>query len=119
MTDSQREDLGSYYHYQRECPDCGNVWYGLHCPHDGVQTPCPNCGNYPKPRQSDSVCNCEFVIPVDSAKAKLAEVLGEIEEANDNGGGWYQSQRVKDKTIEIKEREGLTSRSGEGGEYHA
>jgi hypothetical protein len=32
------------WHYRRTCGGCGYVWWGLHCPHDGVQNPCPSCG---------------------------------------------------------------------------
>lgn len=35
------------YLYRRVCNQCGEVWGGLHCPHDGVQNPCPGCGAVP------------------------------------------------------------------------
>jgi hypothetical protein len=35
-------------HYKRTCAHCGNIWYGLHCPHDGIQNPCPRCKTLPK-----------------------------------------------------------------------
>lgn len=37
----------SSWHYKRTCKNCGNIWYGLHCPHDGVQNPCPKCDMRP------------------------------------------------------------------------
>lgn len=37
------------WHYKRTCAHCGGVWFGLHCPHDGVQNPCPDCGVRPTP----------------------------------------------------------------------
>lgn len=36
------------YHYARICEACGKPWLALHCPHDGVQTPCINCGVTPR-----------------------------------------------------------------------
>lgn len=41
------EEIEESWHYLRECPTCGRRWWGLHCPHDGVQNPCPECGLYP------------------------------------------------------------------------
>lgn len=38
------------WHYRRACKWCGTVWWGLHCPHDGVQNPCPDCGRTPGDR---------------------------------------------------------------------
>lgn len=35
------------WHYQRTCEHCGEIWYGLHCPHDGYQRRCPGCGVRP------------------------------------------------------------------------
>ena len=35
------------WHYRRVCEHCKGPWYGLHCPHDGVQNPCPHCGVVP------------------------------------------------------------------------
>ena len=35
-------------HYLRLCPSCGFSWWGLHCPHDGIQNPCPACGKIPE-----------------------------------------------------------------------
>lgn len=32
------------YHFKRTCENCGHVWWGLHCPHDGSQWPCTECG---------------------------------------------------------------------------
>ena len=37
------------WHYTRECDNCGNIWAGLHCIHDGYQNPCPACGIRPTP----------------------------------------------------------------------
>lgn len=42
-------DTEESYHYKRTCASCGEVWYGLHCPHDGYQNPCPKCGTRPEP----------------------------------------------------------------------
>lgn len=39
---SDPEDQG--LHFKRVCPSCGEVWFSLHCPHDGHQRPCPGCG---------------------------------------------------------------------------
>lgn len=41
--DAQEES----WHFRRQCPGCQHVWYGLHCPHDGIQNPCPECGIVP------------------------------------------------------------------------
>ena len=35
------------WHYHRACRACGGQWWGVHCPHDGSQTPCPHCGVTP------------------------------------------------------------------------
>lgn len=35
------------YHFKRECKSCNRTWWGLHCPHDGVQRPCPHCNVTP------------------------------------------------------------------------
>jgi hypothetical protein len=39
------------WHYLRTCPypECGKQWWGLHCPHDGVQTLCPYCHHTLRP----------------------------------------------------------------------
>ena len=37
------------WHYRRECPECGYVWYGLHCRHELIQRPCYECGVTPLP----------------------------------------------------------------------
>lgn len=44
-TDSKDGD--DDWHYDRKCLACGGTWRGLHCPHDGFQTPCPHCGVLP------------------------------------------------------------------------
>lgn len=41
-------DEGESWHYRRTCVDCGHMWWGLHCPHDGAQNPCPACGKRPE-----------------------------------------------------------------------
>ena len=41
--DPEDEDDESY-HYRRTCEMCGEVWWSLHCVHDGIQNPCPQCG---------------------------------------------------------------------------
>ena len=41
------EVIEESWHYRRTCPGCGEVWWSLHCPHDGVQRPCPGCGAQP------------------------------------------------------------------------
>jgi predicted RNA-binding Zn-ribbon protein involved in translation (DUF1610 family) len=41
------DDPSDDWHYLRACPSCGREWRALHCPHDGVQTPCPHCGVRP------------------------------------------------------------------------
>lgn len=46
------------WHFKRTCPQCGCVWAGLHCPHDGYQNPCGKCGKRPEPIPGD--CDCEF-----------------------------------------------------------
>jgi hypothetical protein len=35
------------WHFKRICPSCATTWFGLHCPHDGVQNPCPACNRKP------------------------------------------------------------------------
>ena len=35
-------------HYKRTCKFCGATWWGLHCPHDGIQNPCPHCRRRPE-----------------------------------------------------------------------
>lgn len=37
------DDIEESWHYRRTCEVCENVWWSLHCPHDGVQNPCPSC----------------------------------------------------------------------------
>lgn len=37
------------WHFKRICKVCSGYWWGLHCPHDGVQKPCPVCGIRPEP----------------------------------------------------------------------
>lgn len=34
--------------FLRRCQFCNKTWYGLHCPHDGMQNVCPNCRVKPK-----------------------------------------------------------------------
>ena len=41
-------DTEESWHYLRTCLHCGYEWYGLHCPHDGIQNPCPCCGTVPE-----------------------------------------------------------------------
>jgi predicted nucleic acid-binding Zn ribbon protein len=48
------------WHYLKRCERCGYEWAGIHCKHDGVQTPCPKCGAIPKTEKGE--CNCEFDI---------------------------------------------------------
>lgn len=44
------EDAGTEsFHFRRMCLHCGHQWWGLHCPHDGVQNPCPACRVRPTP----------------------------------------------------------------------
>lgn len=40
------------WHYRRTCASCWTSWYGLHCPHDGIQNPCPGCAVRPVPAHS-------------------------------------------------------------------
>lgn len=42
-------DTEESYHFKRICLHCGQKWWGLHCPHDGIQNPCPGCGIEPTP----------------------------------------------------------------------
>lgn len=46
------------WHFRRTCAVCGNVWYGLHCPHDGYQNPCPECRVRPAPVELQPRCGC-------------------------------------------------------------
>lgn len=52
-TDPEDEDVDQLdyepWQYLRTCENCGDYWYGLHCPHDGVQNPCPGCMARPTP----------------------------------------------------------------------
>jgi len=44
------DDFGEEsWHYLRTCIFCGEQWFSLHCPHDGVQHPCKSCGRYNPP----------------------------------------------------------------------
>lgn len=43
------------WHYRRRCDNCSGEWFSLHCPHDGIQTPCPKCGTRNKPREIENV----------------------------------------------------------------
>jgi hypothetical protein len=52
-SDPEEDTLEKSWHYRRTCPACGGVWFGLHCPHDGVQKPCPHCGVAPAPELSE------------------------------------------------------------------
>lgn len=44
------------WHYKRTCLNCGYVWHGLHCAHDGYQNPCPNCEVRPTPVPETDDC---------------------------------------------------------------
>lgn len=48
FTPYKNGDTSESWHFKRRCQKCGHAWYGLHCPHDGVQNSCPNCGTLPK-----------------------------------------------------------------------
>lgn len=50
------------WHYFRACAACGYGWASLHCPHEGIQTPCSQCGhrNAVSLDYADDVCPCEF-----------------------------------------------------------
>jgi hypothetical protein len=52
------------WHYLRTCPqpECGKEWWGLHCPHDGVQALCPHCHHMPKPA-SYAIEQLEKLVP--------------------------------------------------------
>jgi hypothetical protein len=41
------DPLGESVDYKRKCRNCGHVWWGLHCPHDGYQNPCSKCKTRP------------------------------------------------------------------------
>ncbi len=45
--DPADDDGEESWHYKRTCGACGCVWWGLHCPHDGIQNTCPECGVVP------------------------------------------------------------------------
>ena len=51
--DSEEGTPETAWHYFRTCSHCSEQWYGVHCPHDGIQNPCPKCGNVPLPQ-----CEC-------------------------------------------------------------
>lgn len=48
------EELRDALTYKRICSHCGDVWWGLHCIHDGYQNPCPNCHTRPTPVKEDA-----------------------------------------------------------------
>ncbi len=48
-SDPDEDTAEKAWHFLRTCSHCGNQWYGLHCPHDGVQNPCPMCRVIPDP----------------------------------------------------------------------
>jgi hypothetical protein len=41
------QEIEESWHYLRECQECSDQWWGLHCPHDGWQNCCPRCGARP------------------------------------------------------------------------
>jgi predicted RNA-binding Zn-ribbon protein involved in translation (DUF1610 family) len=45
------------WHYKRACEECGEVWWSLHCRHDGYQNRCPECGTRPRIKPA----NGEFI----------------------------------------------------------
>ena len=47
--DVDPDDPDDDTHFARTCVGCGKKWWGLHCPHDGIQNPCPGCGTRPTP----------------------------------------------------------------------
>lgn len=60
------------WHYRKTCRVCGEVWYGLHCRHDGVQNLCPKCGA----RQDGKMTPSEMMfgpIPDPKATTPLSE----------------------------------------------
>jgi hypothetical protein len=75
-TTPDKDWLDDYCHYNRVCINCGHVWWGLHCPHDGYQNPCPKCDIKPEPVVG-GYCECDFVVPVAAINAKITELLVE------------------------------------------
>lgn len=58
VDDADEEEL---WHFRRTCSNCGYVWGGLHCPHEGYQNPCPQCETFPEVvREPPDGCACEF-----------------------------------------------------------
>jgi hypothetical protein len=47
--DTDPGDPEDDWHFHRTCPNCGEKWWALHCPHDGAQNPCPHCKVRPEP----------------------------------------------------------------------
>jgi len=41
--DPYDDDPEESYHFKRTCPECGAVWWSLHCVHDGGVRLCFDC----------------------------------------------------------------------------
>lgn len=72
--------LDASTHYERVCTNCGQVWWGLHCPHDGYQNPCPNCDKKPTSVQElehNTVCGCNGTLDLDEAEQSIQQLIKE------------------------------------------
>ncbi|MBP9839984.1 MAG: hypothetical protein KBC44_03360 [Candidatus Pacebacteria bacterium] len=72
--------LDASTHYERVCTNCGQVWWGLHCPHDGYQNPCPNCDKKPTSVQElehNTVCGCNGTLDLDEAEQSIQQLINE------------------------------------------
>jgi hypothetical protein len=70
--------LDASTHYERVCTNCGQVWWGLHCPHDGYQNPCPNCDKKPTSVQElehNTVCGCNGTLDLDEAEQSIQQLI--------------------------------------------
>ena len=82
-TQSIRDEL---MHYHRTCLSCGENWWGLHCPHDGIQNPCSACGMRPNTVPTKNGCDCEFVMPESDITTYLEQqiAVARIDEAKNS-----------------------------------
>jgi hypothetical protein len=82
MATPQTVGTDEYTHYHRTCQNCGRNWWGLHCPHDGIQNPCPSCKKKPATVPGDvEHCDCEFAVSVPKVDALIRK---EVREARVN-----------------------------------
>lgn len=99
-------------HYEKVCTNCGECWFGLHCPHDGYQNPCPKCKTTPKQVEFGD-CECRGVTFIDDAieellawhnkKVKEAMVQGAIEERKrENSVNLKRHRQLEQRLSDLK-----------------